>query len=129
MHPNEELIRNTYSAMARGDGRALAEVLSPDTLWVVPGSSTLSGRYIGPDQIFGFWKRVAEQTAGGLALHVEDVLANDQRAVALVTVRGERKSQHLDERQFAVFELAEGKISKATFVYENPDAYDDFWRE
>lgn len=104
-------------------------MLEPDTVWVVPGSSTLSGRYIGPDEIFGFWKRVAEQTAGGLALHVEDVLANDQRAVALVIARGERQAQHLEERQVAVFELAEGKISKATFVYEDPGAYDDFWRE
>lgn len=49
------------------DWRALAKVLEPDTVWVVPGSSKLSGQYIGRDEIFGFWKRVAEQTAGGLA--------------------------------------------------------------
>lgn len=129
MHPNEELVRSTYAAMARGDGRALGKVLGPDTEWVIPGSSALAGHYTGPDEIFGFWKRVAEKTGGGLALHVEDVLANDHRAVALVVVRGERQGHRLEERQVAVFELAGGKIRKATFVYENPDAYEDFWRD
>lgn len=65
MHANEELLRSTYAAMARGDGRALAGVLTPDTAWVIPGSSKLAGRYTGPDEIFGFWKLVAEQTGAG----------------------------------------------------------------
>lgn len=57
------------------------------------------------------------------------MLANGQRAVALVIARGERQSQRLEEQQVAVFELPEGKISKVTFVHEDAGAYDDFWRE
>ncbi len=129
MHPHEQLLRETYAAMARGDGRALHDVLTPGTVWVIPPGSKLSGRYTGPDEIFGFWKRVAQQTGGGLSLEVEDVLANDRRGVALVVVRGERQGRRLEERQVAVFELADGKILQGTFIYEDPAAYEAFWRD
>jgi ketosteroid isomerase-like protein len=57
------------------------------------------------------------------------VLANDERAIALVTARGRRDDRHLAERQIAVFDMTEGKITEATFVYEDPTAYDAFWED
>jgi len=127
MHPNERLVRDTYDAMARGDGRAIAAVLGPSTRWVIRGEGSLAGTYTGPDEIFAFWKQVAAKTAGGLNLELQDVLANDHRAVALVTVRGSRAGRELDEQQVALFEIAEGTFSSATFIYERPEAYDAFW--
>lgn len=82
---------------------------------------------MGPDEIFGVWKKTAEQTGGGLRLELHDVLANDQRAVAIVTGRGERNGRTMEERQLVVFELSDGLITEARFVYENPSAYDEFW--
>jgi hypothetical protein len=80
-----------------------------------------------PDEILRFWKKVAAQTGGGLQLDVLDVLANDERGVVLVVARGERNRRRLEERQVAVFELHDGTISRATFIYEDPAAYDAFW--
>jgi ketosteroid isomerase-like protein len=57
------------------------------------------------------------------------VLANDERAIALVTARGRRGDRHIAERQIAVFEMNDGKITEATFVYEDPTAYDAFWED
>jgi ketosteroid isomerase-like protein len=116
-----------YDAMARGDGRQLARALTDETRWVMPGRGTLSGTYTGPTEIFGLWKRIAEQSGGGLRLELRDVLANDDRAVALVTVRGRRADRELDERQVAVFEFAGGELRSATFIYEDPLAYEAFW--
>lgn len=127
MHVNEKLVRDLYDAMARGDGRALAQALTSETRWIIPGRGSTSGVYTGSDEIFGFWKRVAAETGGGLALALEDVLANDLRAVALVTVSGVRGERAFEGRQSAVFELADGKITSATFVYEDPQAYEEFW--
>ncbi len=129
MHPNERLIRDLYEAMGRGNGRMLAARLSPSTQWIVRGEGILAGTYTGPDEIFGFWKQVAAKTGGGLKLEIEDVLANDRRAVALVTVRGRRGERQLDEPQVAVFEIAEEKVVSATFIYEQPHVYDAFWAE
>jgi hypothetical protein len=64
--------------------------------------------YTGRDEIFTVWKRIADQTGGGLRLELRDVLANDERAIALVTARGRRSDRHLAQRQIAVFETTEG---------------------
>lgn len=128
VHPNESLVREAYSAMAAGDGRTLAKMLTPDTTWVICGKGGLAGSYQGPDKIFGLWKGIAEQTNGGLQLELQDVLANEARAVAIVVARGERNGRVLDERQLAHFEFsADGKVQTARFIYEDPDAYDAFW--
>ncbi len=130
VHPNERVLREAYAAIAAGDGRTLAKLLTPDTAWIIPGKSKLSGTYRGSDEIFHFWKGIAQQTGGGLRLDVQDVLANDERGVVLVIARGERNGRQLVERQVAVFEFAvEGKVRSATFVYENPDVYDAFWTD
>ncbi|HVE91003.1 MAG TPA: nuclear transport factor 2 family protein [Actinomycetota bacterium] len=127
MHPNEVLVRGAYEAMTRGDGAALAELIGPETRWVIRGEGPLAGTYIGRDEIFGFWKQVAAKTGGGLRLELDDVLANDERAVALVTARGSRKDRRLEERQVVVYEIAAGRFTSATFIYERPEVYDAFW--
>lgn len=129
MHANERLIRDAYDAMGRGDGARLAALLTPATEWVIHGEGQLAGTYTGLDEIFGFWKLVAAKTGGGLRLEPVDVLANDDRAVALVRVRGRRNDHELDERQIVVFELDGGRITRGTFVYERPGVYDAFWAD
>jgi uncharacterized protein len=127
MHSNERFIRELYDAMARGDGRTLASALTNETQWIMPGTGILSGSYMGPNEIFGLWKRIADQSGGGLELELRDVLANDTRAVALVTVRGSRGDRHREERQVAVFEFADATLRSGTFIYEDPQAYEAFW--
>jgi ketosteroid isomerase-like protein len=127
MHPNEQLIRELYDAMARADGRRLAQFLTAETKWIMPGRGHFSGTYTGPDEIFGFWKRVAQESGGGLQLELRDVLANDDRAVALISVHGRREDRHLDQRQVVVFEFLQGMLLSGTFIYEDPEAYEGFW--
>jgi len=129
VHPNELLIRDAYDAMGRGDGGALADLLTDTTEWIVRGDGALAGISVGPDEIFGFWKQVDRKTGGGLRLEVRDVLANDDRAVVLITARGERGGRVLNERQIVEFEIVGSAVSSATFVYERPDVYDAFWED
>ena len=111
-------------------GGHFAGLLGPTTTWVICGQGQLAGSYEGSDEIFGLWKKIAEQTGGGLRLEVQDVLANDRRGVVLVVARGERAGRRLDERQVAVFEFADDStIERATFMYEEPAAYDSFWSD
>jgi ketosteroid isomerase-like protein len=113
--------------MARHDGAYLARALAPEARWVVCGKGGFAGTYVGRDAIFAVWKHTAEQTGGGLTLEVHDVLANDARAVVLLTAKGQRDGRTMDERQVAIFEIRNGQITEARFVYEDPDAYEAFW--
>ena len=127
MHPNEQVLRQAYAAMARGDGRQLAAFLDPSATWHIPGASPLAGTYTGLNEIFAFWKRVAELAPGGLRLEVLDVLANESRAVVFVVGRGGRKDLTIEERGVHVFELEGGRAKSARFYYEDQGAYDRFW--
>jgi ketosteroid isomerase-like protein len=130
VHANETLLRNAYVAMSAGDGRSLAKLLTADTTWVIAERESLAGVYTGPDDIFGLWRAIAKQTGGGLRLDVQDVLANNERGVVLVTARGERNGRQLDERQVAVFEFGDNStVVRATSIYEDPDEYDTFWSD
>ena len=130
MHANEMLLREAYEAMAAGDGRSLSRLLTSDTTWVICGRGSLAGSYTGPEEIFGLWKAIAEQTGGGLQLDVRDVLANNERGVVLVSAQCERNGRRLDEQQVAIFEIADdAAIARATFIYEGPDEYDAFWAD
>ena len=127
MHANERFIRELYDAMARADGPRLAQFLTAETQWTMPGRGQFSGTYTGPDEIFGLWKRVAQESGGRLQLELRDVLANDDHAVALVNVRGRREDRQLDQRQVVVFEFRQGVLLSGTFIYEDPGAYEEFW--
>jgi hypothetical protein len=54
-------------------------------------------------------------------------VANDDHAVALVTVRGSHTDRQLDQRQVAVFEFAGSALRSGTFIYEDPQTYEEFW--
>ena len=127
MHPNETALRNGYAAMAKGDGRQLAQLLGLSTEWHIPGRSPLAGTYRGPAEIFKFWKRVAELAPGGLRLEILDAFANDARGVVFVVGRGARQGLSIEERGVHVFEFDAGKVKNARFFYEDQDAYDRFW--
>ena len=126
-HPNEALLRATYDAMARGDGKGIAAAIAPDAVWHIPGSSPLAGDHAGLDALFAFWRKVAELSGGGMRLEVRDVLANDERACVWVRGTATRGGQRFEELGVHVFELREGKIAEAWFHYEDQAAYDAFW--
>ncbi|MEO5671672.1 MAG: nuclear transport factor 2 family protein [Ramlibacter sp.] len=127
MHPNESALRDGYAAMAKGNGKQLALLLDPEAEWHIPGKSTLAGTYKGLNDIFKFWKRVAELAPGGLQLEVIDVFANDDRGGVFVIGRGARQGLTIEERGVHVFEFEAGKATSARFLYEDQDAYDRFW--
>jgi len=126
-HPNEALLRDTYAAMARGDGKAIAASISPDAVWHIPGSSPLAGDKRGLDELFAFWRHIAELSGGGMRLEVRDVLANDERACVWVRGSATRGERAFEELGVHVFEIRGGKIAEAWFHYEDQAAYDEFW--
>ena len=127
MHANEAMVRDGYAAMSKGDGSKLAALLGPKSQWILPGTSPIAGTYTGPPVIFEHWKRIAVETGGGTKMDVIDVLANDDRAAALIRMHGSRGERTYDGHQVAIFEIADGLISSATFVHHDAAAWDAFW--
>lgn len=116
-HPNAGVVNDAYNAFAAGDIEAVAKFLADDTVWHITGSGVLDGDYKGPDQVLGFLGRLMEETGGTWRSDVHDVVANDEHAVALVTVTASRGGQSLTTNQSAVFHLRSGQTTEAWFHY------------
>src|SRR5262249_43829779 len=87
---NAAIIRKAYEDFAHGNIPAVFEVLDPNITWHVPGHSPLSGDYRGHDQIGSFFQRTMELSGGVFSIDVQNVLADDNLVVALVTVNAKR---------------------------------------
>jgi uncharacterized protein len=126
-HPNVELTRRGYEAFAKGDLATLSELIADDVTWHSNDAGPLSGTYHGRDEVFGFFGRLAEETAGTFRLDVHDVLANDEHAVALCTLSASRGGKSVEVPVANVSHLRDGKVTEFWFATTDPQASIDFW--
>ena len=127
VHSNEDLIRSTYAAFAAGDLQAVGESLADDIVWHSLGHGRLSRDYTGREDVFGLFGTLFEETGGTFRIELHDVLANDQRAVALTTNRGERLGRTLVYDEAAVFRVVDGKIAEAWLYVDDQEAHASFF--
>ena len=111
-HTNVELTRRAYDAFAKGDLAALSELIADDVTWHVRGVGPLSGDYHGRDEVFAFFGRLAEETAGTFRLDVHDVLANDEHTVALCTLSASRGAKSVQTPVANVSHVRDGKVTE-----------------
>ena len=127
-HPNEDVMRKGIAAFQRGDMDALRkEFFTDDVRWHSPGRNPTSGVYEGIEQVLPFFARLFELTGGTLSVELHDVLANDEHAVALVTVRGERAGKQLTDNEVVTYHFRDGKASEAWVQATDLYALDEFF--
>jgi len=127
-HPNEDLVREAYAAFGRGDMDALRDkFFTQDVRYHVTDRSLLAGDYEGVDQVLQFFARVFEMSGGTFSFELHDVLANDEHAVALVTVRGERAGKQLNDNMVQISHLRDGKAYEVWNQATDQYAQDEFW--
>jgi ketosteroid isomerase-like protein len=127
-HPNEDLVREGFAAFGRGDMDALRkQIFAEDIRYHVPGRSPLAGDYEGIEQVLQLFARLFELSGGTFSAELHDVLANDEHAVALTTVRAERAGKQLTDNQVLTFHIRDGKASEAWVQATDQYAGDEFW--
>ena len=127
-HPNATLIRNLFKAFREQDIAAIQDVISNDTVWHFPGrTGPLAGAHQGLAGIFKFLAGVTELTGGTFNLEIEDVLANDDRAVAFFRGHGTRNGRELDNPTCLKILLKDGKATEIWEFVWNLYEVDEFW--
>ncbi len=127
-HPNEDLVREGYTAFSRGDIEALqSQFFAPDVRWHFPGRSQFAGDYSGLAEVLGWLGRSAEASGGTLRVELHDVVGNDDHVVALTNVRAERDGKTLDDNTVQVFHVRDGKATEVWTYPADVHAEDDFW--
>ncbi|HEY2802922.1 MAG TPA: nuclear transport factor 2 family protein [Actinomycetota bacterium] len=127
-HPNEQRFRDGYAAFQRRDVEALRnDYFTEDVVWHSPGRNPLSGDFRGIDEVMGAFGRLAQETGGNFSLEIHDCIADDEHAVVIGTVRGERNGKKLEDRYTHVVHMQDGKVAESWLLQEDLYAVDEFF--
>ena len=124
---NAAIISKAYENFARGDIRAVFEVLDSNINWHVPGHSPLSSDYRGHDQIGGFFQRPMELSGGAFSMNVHDVVVGDNLVVVLVTVNAQRNGVSASFPEVHVWRMKNGKAIVFREYQGDEQREDRFW--
>lgn len=67
------------------DTGPLAELLTADIVWTVPGNNRIAGCYQGLDEVFGYFRHRRELASRTFRMHRKDILVGDGDQVAALT--------------------------------------------
>lgn len=124
---NATIIRKAYQDFAQGNIPAVFAALDAKTTWHVPGHGPLSGDYTGHDQIGKFFGRTMELSAGAFSIDVQNVLAEDDLVLALVTVKAQRNGISASFPEVHAWRLKDGKVIEFREYQGDEQREDRFW--
>lgn len=117
-HPNENLVREGFAAFQKGDLDALQhQVFADDIRYHVPGRSPIASDYEGTGQVIQPFTRLFELSGGTFRVELHDVLASDEHATALFTIRAERAGRQLNDKMVQTYHVRDGKVAE-TWSYQ-----------
>jgi ketosteroid isomerase-like protein len=124
---NRRLIEGAYAAFARGDIPSVLRVLDERILWHVPGRGPLSRNYLGHQQVLGFFQKFTELSGGTFRIRIDDVLANENRVIVLVTESARRGNRDWSSPQIHAWTIEDGKASVFWQFQGDQQTEDEFW--
>jgi uncharacterized protein len=127
-HPNAARIRQLFAAFRAHDLDAVRAAIAEDAVWHFPGrKGKLAGSHRGHDAIFAFLAQVVQLTDGTFGIELENVLADEQVAVALFRGRGARDGRQLDNPTCLKIHLRDGVAVEIWEFVWDLHAVDEFW--
>ena len=127
-HPNATRVRDLFAAFERADLPTILATIPENAVWHFPGRrGKLAGSHRGRDAILGFLAAVAGLTGGSFRVDLEDVVANDDHAIALFRGHGERDGKVLDNPTCLKMRIVDGRIVEVWEFVWDLFAVDDFW--
>jgi ketosteroid isomerase-like protein len=124
-HPNAELVRSAYEALAGGDPSVLVGLLADDVKWHLPGRHRFAGDFEGRDELLAHWATFGEATGGAEPPKMVAVLGDDNFAIAIEHVVIERNEKRYDRHDVIVFRVKAGRIAEGWVYPESQYEIDD----
>lgn len=125
-HPNAVVYRRAADAFREQDLDTLAETISEDVAWHIPGTTWFARKFVGRDNLLAYLGEVMERTKGTFRLIDDLVSGCDDHVIAVqrfgVTVDGE-------SREFActsVMNFADGRQVERWFHFHDLEAFEAF---
>lgn len=126
-HPNVVLLKDGYTAFAKGDMEIIRSLLADDIVHRIPGRGPLAGEYRTAEEVLGLYVRLFELSGGTFRAEPYALMANDEYGTALVHTYAERPGRVLHGRSVELFRIRDGRITEIRTVPEDQYADDAFW--
>jgi ketosteroid isomerase-like protein len=125
-HPNAELVRHGYNAFVAGDMEWLNTHFDDTLVWHDPGNNVLSGDYHGREEVLAHLAKSVQVALPEFDIH--DVVANDDHAVALVSLRSTRSDNNetYEGRYVHIFHVSGERVLESWIFNEDQAAVDAF---
>jgi ketosteroid isomerase-like protein len=122
-----QLVKNVVTAIATRDREALAECLSDDIVLNVPGTTLLSGKIKGREEVIETLGRFAGVAGDSLRIRLHDVLANDQHGIVMYDVSAHRDGNDIAYSHIDVYHFRDGKIREVTGCPMDLEAFETLY--
>jgi ketosteroid isomerase-like protein len=117
-HPNAAVLRDFYDAFGAADRDRLTRLLAPDMVWHFPGTSPISGDWVGVDGLLGGIRAVAMALGQGRnSFELLHVTAGDGFAITVHRDSYTGEGNRLDLRYVLYARVVDGRIAE---VFEIP---------
>jgi ketosteroid isomerase-like protein len=124
-HPNEETARSVTEALSRRDMEAFFSYQTDDVVLHFPGRGPMAGDYRGRDGMAQLFQQQMRMLDSPPEIETHDVLANDDHAVVLNTVRATRGGQASEQQQVVVMHFRDGKIAETWLQFSDQQSMDE----
>ena len=126
---NLDLVREGYAAFSAGNADAFSAMLSPDCVYIVPGSAPVSGPHKGVNSVLSLFGQLAELSAGTIKVDLQDVLSDGgDRVIAVHRSTSTRPDgRSLETQEALLFTIADDKIVEIQAFFPDIAAYDAYW--
>jgi len=122
-----ELIRRFYEARQEGDPELLRPFLRPDVRWTEPTVGTHMGALVGADAVVDMVRRAQDATGGTFSLQITQMVDTANTCAAVIAWTAIKGDEAITGRELAVFQVAGGLITGATFYAERLADDNAFW--
>jgi ketosteroid isomerase-like protein len=126
-HSNADALRAAFDAQTREEWAAVRDAFDDDVVFHVAGNNQFSGTYRGKEDVFQLFERRNESTGSKVELDIHSIVADDEHAIALITMRAEREGKRAEWRTAGIYHMRGGKIAEAWGFNEDQRVVDEFW--
>jgi ketosteroid isomerase-like protein len=107
---------------------AVKDLLAPDVVWHVPGTSAIAGDHTGRDAVLGYFRRRRELCGATLAITERGRVTYGDVYVAIADGSATLGGRQHTWRTAGLYRVADGRVAEAWLVPSDLAAFDAAWR-
>lgn len=125
-HPNAELAKLAWEAIANSDIDALNDLWAPDIVWHVTNETPWFGDHVGIDAILDYLAAVGE-AGESYDTRLIDVLVSDDRVLLVTGVSARRFGKQVETSQCLLARIEKARIAEVWTLPLDPEVFLGFW--